>query len=216
MKRLDHVIDEISKDISALHRLVADAVEMSVVAIMEKNTDIARTLKAGDSKINELTGKIFHNCLAAFVLFAPKARDAHFIYSAGFVALDELERIADYAKGTAKQAKTLPALHGDPANNEIASKIHAMHELCADMLKRAVESYLANDIAVAQEVVVADSAVDNLVEKFNASVIDNCAHLSTREKVDLIKISHNFERIADRATNVAEKTVFDVTSKLTI
>ena len=84
------------------------------------------------------------------------------------------------------------------------------------MLASALDFFVERDTAAAYRVGEADDGVDELQDRVyrdlveimiqDPSTVEPCTHL--------LWVAHNLERIADRATNIAERVVFTVTGEL--
>ena len=124
----------------------------------------------------------------------------------------ELERIGDYAEVIAK----ISILMGDEPPLKPLVDIPRMAEKATDMLRRSLDSFVNRDVVSAAAVCNDDDEVDALYDQA-------CRELLTYMMADpgairratyLLWIAHDLERIADRATNIAERVIYIVTGKL--
>jgi len=124
----------------------------------------------------------------------------------------ELERIGDYAEVIAK----ISILMGDEPPLEPLVDIPRMAEKATDMLRRSLDSFVNRDVVSAAAVCNDDDEVDALYDQA-------CRELLTYMMADpgairratyLLWIAHDLMRIADRATNIAERVIYIVTGKL--
>jgi phosphate transport system protein len=123
----------------------------------------------------------------------------------------ELERIGDYAKGIAK----ITIREGTLARMEPLEQLSEMAQHAIAMLHEALEAYVAEDSAVGQRLAEADDRVDELRRRIQAELIDVMRRdpATVAQAVNLLFVTHNVERIADRTTNIAERIVFMVSGE---
>ena len=91
-----------------------------------------------------------------------------------------------------------------------------MAKRARNMLERALAAYMERDADKAMGIVKRDRKINRQYRKFFAEAM---AELSRESVVEiptyLLWIAHNLERIGDRTTNMAERTVFMVTAQYT-
>ena len=118
----------------------------------------------------------------------------------------ELERIGDYAKGIAK----ITVRQGDTPLAKPLMDIPQMAEQAITMLGSALDAYVNEDADAARRLSNADDTVDDLVSRMRAGLIEliQSDPSTTARSVDLLFVTHNLERIADRTTNIAERVIF--------
>ena len=96
------------------------------------------------------------------------------------------------------------------------SRIPKMAKRARNMLERALAAYMERDADKAMGIVKRDRKINRQYRKFFAEAM---AELSRESVVEiptyLLWIAHNLERIGDRTTNMAERTVFMVTAQYT-
>ena len=110
-----------------------------------------------------------------------------------------------------------PAPAGDaPPKRLKLTRLPKMAKRARDMLGRAIAAYMERDADKAMAIVKRDRKLNRQYRKFFAEAM---AELSSQSVVEiptyLLWIAHNLERIGDRTTNMAERTVFMVTAQYT-
>ena len=108
-----------------------------------------------------------------------------------------------------------PAVAGDvPPKRLKLTRLPKMAKRARDMLGRAIAAYMERDADKAMAIVKRDRKLNRQYRKFFAEAM---AELSSQSVVEiptyLLWIAHNLERIGDRTTNMAERTVFMVTAQ---
>jgi phosphate transport system protein len=126
--------------------------------------------------------------------------------------VSELERMGDYAKGIAK----ICLLMGNEPPVKPLIDIPKMGEIVVDMMHRAVGAFVSHDVETARKIPEQDDLVDALYTQVyrdlvavmikDPSVIDRANHL--------MWAAHNLERMADRVTNICERTIYVVTGEM--
>jgi phosphate transport system protein len=86
--------------------LVESAIQNGVQSLVERNSDLARTVMGGDHKVNALDVQIDEECIRLLALKQPMGKDLRFITTAMKITSD-LERIGDNAVNIAERALEL-------------------------------------------------------------------------------------------------------------
>ena len=95
--------------------------------------------------------------------------------------------------------------------------IPLMADKATSMLKQSLQSLVNRDVVTATNVCNADDEVDALYEQVYLDLLDLMITdpRNVQRATYLLWVSHDIERIADRATNIAERVIFLVTGKMT-
>jgi phosphate transport system protein len=85
-----------------------------------------------------------------------------------------------------------------------------MFEKTSEMLQRALNAYAQDDAAMAHQVASMDDEIDKIYSKLFRGLMEFIAEQPqmTTGGLFLLFAGHNFERIADRSTNLAERVIF--------
>ncbi|MBI5163722.1 MAG: phosphate transport system regulatory protein PhoU, partial [Magnetospirillum sp.] len=123
----------------------------------------------------------------------------------------DLERVADHAKSTARRALTLSQM---PPAAPMASVVRLGH-LVLELLKDALDAYLANDAARALAVRDRDQEVDSLYSSLFREILTYMMEdpRTITAGSHLMFIAKNIERVGDHATNIAEMSHFLTTGQ---
>ncbi|MEJ5198850.1 MAG: phosphate signaling complex protein PhoU [Anaerolineae bacterium] len=192
---------------SRARRAVADGLS----ALVNGDAELAREVIAADVEINRLRYDIEFECYSLLVTEQPVASDMRVIVAA-LILVGELERVADHGK---KIARTYLRMTEDPWPIALGD-VPALGELSLTMLDQALRAFANRDIAVAEAICEADDQVDAQYKRvFNAIVkqmVEDPQRIAAG--THLIGVAHELERVADRATNVAERVIYTVTGEL--
>lgn len=207
----DREIETARNQILQLGQLVEQAMARSVLALKENDLDASQRVLENDRAINNKRFEIESLVITLIARQQPMAHDLRLLAS----ILDlctELERIGDYAKGIAvinlrSGGLSLPTLLGD---------LHFMSEKTLDMFHRALTAFVNEDTDAARRIAQEDDLIDALYKQLYIEVIDlvvdNPANMERGNYA--LWAAHNLERMADRVTNVCERTVFLSTGEL--
>ena len=125
----------------------------------------------------------------------------------------DLERMGDHAKGI---GHIVHMIADEPLVKPLVD-IPEMSLRARAMLNNALDAFVERDVEAAYRVGEADDGVDELQDRVYRDLVEiMIKDPSTVEaSTHLLWVAHNLERIADRATNIAERVVFTVTGELT-
>ena len=141
----------------------------------------------------------------------PMAHDLRLLASILEIS-SELERMGDYAKGIA----TINIRMGDEPLLKPLIDIPRMAQKGADMLHRALTAFVNEDVEAARAIPVEDDEVDALYNQiYHELMMFVIQDPKTIERANcLLWTAHNLERLADRVTNICERTVFVATGRI--
>ena len=186
-----------------------NALSEAVLAVSKLDVRRASEIIENDFRIDCEEIRIEEECLKILALYQPVASDLRTVVTILKVNI-EIERIADMACNIAERvadmAKTDVGTLGEDARfdcSEMASKTR-------EMLRRAFDSMTYRDPELAERVLRADDAVDELNRRNFAWVRERVAASPQASGyfLDCLTISKNFERIADMATNICEDVIY--------
>jgi phosphate transport system protein len=202
---LDRELAEINDRIQRMGGLVDSAVERSIRALAEHDTDLAQQVNAEDAAVNALRLETEEACLALIARQQPAAGDLRATLAA-FSIVTDLERMGDHAAGIARIV-----LHmGDEPLLKPLIDLPRMAEACRQMLRQSLQAYLDRDSQQAQAIVAADDMVDALYTQIFREILSFMVEdpHTTSRGLYLLFAAHNLERIADRVTNIVERILF--------
>ena len=210
--------ENFEKNMLELQNKMGEMVEATVVA-MEKaftaletqDMAIALAVIEEDTYIDTIENEI--NQMATWLMAKeqPVARDLRRILSMIKMSA-EIERIADFAvnisKATIRIGKTDSLL-------PITSLVE-MKGISIEMLKKALKSFVEEDIVLAKEVGDLDDQVDEKNHQNYRALIDSLQQHPEKaeEIVQLLFINRYVERTADHITNMAESTAYFIKGQL--
>lgn len=195
----------LEKEVEALAAFVSDAINRAVNAL--KNRDIAASQEVVDfdDYIDDKQSEIEDRCIHLIATQQPVAKDLRAIIALLHIAV-ELERMGDYAEGIGKISLAI----GNEQTLKPLIDIPRMAEKATAMLRDSIDALLNRDTAKAQMVVDADDEVDDLYDQvYRELLLYMIEDPQTIQRATyLLWVAHDLERIADRATNIAEQVLF--------
>jgi phosphate transport system protein len=200
-------LEALHAELRALGQLVVAAIGWSLDALNRQDVVVARRVIDDDQDIDRAQYTLEEHAITVIATQQPVAGDLRQLIATIETAA-ELERIADYAKSIAK----IVLRGADQPPIEPPVGIAQMAERALAMLNQALEAFIRQDSEAAQRLGAADDQVDALNKQMRAEIIDRLQRepAGVERLADLLTVTHNLERIADRTTNIAERVVFMV------
>jgi len=204
-------IREIQDELLVMGSLVEQATMLSVEALKKRDRKSASEIYNADRKINEKRYAIENSVLILIATQQPLAHDLRLLAALLEVSA-EIERMGDYAKGIAKVVVKLE----DFDIPIPISEIEEMGTLAISMLHRALGAFIIEDAITAKAIPSEDDKVDEIYNKVLRYLVN--LMVEKTEIIDhanlLMWVAHNLERMADRVSNICERTVFVATGEL--
>jgi len=204
MTNFEEGIRTLKDQLLAMASHAETAVSRALRAVVERDMELARTVREDDAVLDQLEIKIDDTAIHLLAM-APVAFDLRLITVAMKIS-QNLERVGDEACTMAKRTMDLagaPQLAADTA-------IPQMAKLALDMLHEAISAFVGRDSALARRIIPGDKEVDAINRELHralSSLIAEDPGNITR-CLALMAISKSLERVADHATNIAEDVVY--------
>jgi phosphate transport system protein len=201
-------IKELERDVMHMGEFVIEAINRSVKALADLDAKQAKRVMDEDAQVNQQRWALEDKCVDLIARQQPVASDLREIIATLSIVRD-LERIGDYAEGIGK----IVLLHGDQPLARPLIYLPEMAEKATSMLRRSLDAFVNRNADQAQQICLEDDEVDRLHDQAYHDLLKRMIDdptLITRATY-LIWATHNIERIADRATNIAESVVYLVT-----
>jgi phosphate transport system protein len=208
---LDRALQELLDDILVLGGMVEEAVRAAVAALKQRDLQASEIIYEADDNINKKHFEIEDRCITLIATQQPMAKDLRLL-AAVIEISTELERMGDYAKGIAK----INILLGTEPLVKPLIDIPRMADLGLDMLHRALVAFVAGDADTAREIPKEDDQIDALYNQvYRELVTYMIADTTTIDRANfLLWAAHNLERLADRVTNICERTIYMATGEM--
>lgn len=210
-KTFETEIKQVKDDVLLLGSMVEQAILNSVEALKKRDLKAAEKILEADREINKKRFDIENQLMILIATQQPMAHDLRLLASIMEI-ISELERMGDYAKGIAN----INIRMGDQPLLKPLIDIPRMAEKDVDMLHRALTAFINEDVETARTLPREDDEVDALYNQVYRELMTFViADPKTIERANwLLWVAHNLERVADRVTNICERTIFIATGEL--
>ncbi len=204
-------LEELKGKIREMGEMSIASLEEAFDALKAQDVEIALKVMEEDNDIDNLESEINHFAIWLMAKEQPVARDLRVVI--GVIKISsEIERVADFAvniaKATIKIGKTPSLLN--------LTQLEKMKEISIDMLKKAIKSFIEEDIVLAKEISKLEDEVDDYYletyKKLTAYLSEHPEE--TNQLVQLLFINRYLERTADHITNMAESTGYLIKGKI--
>lgn len=210
-KTFENEIQQLKEDVLQLGSMVEQAILDSVEALKKRDIKASEKVFLEDQQINQKRFDIENKLMVLIATQQPMARDLRLLASTMEI-ISELERMGDYAKGIAN----INIRMGDAPLLKPLIDVPRMAQIGADMLRRALIAFVNEDVEMAKSIPIQDDEVDALYNQvYHELMMFIIQDPKTIERANwLLWVAHNLERVADRVTNICERTVFIVTGEM--
>lgn len=204
-------IHQVQDELLLMGSMVEQATIKSIECLKKKDIEGAKAIYNADVVINEKRYAIENSILILIATQQPLAHDLRLLAALLEISA-EIERMGDYAKGIAKVVVKL----GDTDIPLPFKEIEEMARLAVDMFHRALTAFINEDPLTARKIPAEDDRIDELYKVVQKAVVHEMVkETSMIDTVNLFMwVAHNLERMADRVSNICERTVFVATGEL--
>jgi len=202
---VSNAIKKIIEHILTMATLSTEAVQNSILALMNHDKDLAQKIIDKDEEINQLEVLVETESLRVMALYQPEAVDLRFIVGIMRMVTD-IERIGDLAVNIAQ------AFCGMDFKLDLSMQVDLPYlaKLSIDMLNDSINALITRNSSLAESVIEKDDQVDALYNQIFrellVSMMENPHSIS--HCVQYLLMSRHLERVGDHATNIAESIIF--------
>jgi phosphate transport system protein len=210
-KTFESEIQQVKDEVLVLGSMVEQAILDTVEALKKRDIKASEEILKADKLINKKRFDIENKLMILIATQQPMARDLRLLASTLEIA-SELERMGDYAKGIAN----INIRMGDEPLLKPLIDVPRMAQKGVDMLHRALTAFINEDVETAKAIPVEDDEVDALYNQVYRELMTFILQdPKTIEQANwLLWVAHNLERVADRVTNICERTIFIATGEM--
>ena len=208
---LDRQLGQLQQEVVSLAEIVDKATMRAVDALKRRDLVESQQVVQEDDYIDQKRYEIEDRCIDLIATQQPMARDLRAIIALLHITV-ELERMGDYAEGISK----ISLLMGEEAPLKPLIDIPRMAEKATLMLRNSIDSLVSRDVVKANQVLQDDDEVDDLYDQvYRELLVFMLQDPQTIQRATyLLWAAHDLERIADRATNIAERVIYLVTGRM--
>lgn len=205
-----HELEQLNSDLLEMGALAERAIGEAVDALVDGDEEKARLTMEADPAVDDKEKEVERRCFRLLLQQQPVAADLRMI-STALKMVTDLERIGDQAEDIAEIALRLirDDYRGRPRH------IPEMARAAMEMVKAAIDAYVAKDLEGARTVIGQDDVVDRLFLRVRDEVIEliRSDAGAGESAVDLLMVAKYLERIGDHATNIAGWVIFSITGE---
>ena len=208
---LNRQLEHLQTEVVLLADMVNKAIIRAVAALKDRDLAESRQLIAEDDHIDRKRYEIEDLCVDLIATQQPMAGDLRAIIALLHITV-ELERMGDYAEGIAKISLRMG---NDPPLKPLID-IPRMAAKSSEMLQDSLTALTERDESRANKVLDDDDEVDALYDQVYRELLLYMLQdpQSIQRATYLLWAAHDLERIADRATNIAERVIYLVTGRM--
>lgn len=198
-------LEELKSKITEMGELSIVALEKSFKALKTQDVEIALKVIEGDTVIDNLEIEINQFSIWIIAKEAPVSRDLREIIGVLKIS-SEIERIADFAVNIAKATIKI----GNTTSLLDITQLEKMKDVSIEMLRKALQSFLEENILLAKEV----GDLEDDVDQYSGDTYKKLTNYlsehpeETNQLVQLLFVNRFLERTADHITNIAESTAY--------
>lgn len=198
-------LNELDVKLQEMASMVVSAVNDSVNALVEQDSETAKRIKREDKLINSLRWEIEEDCINLIATQQPVASDLRELIALLNI-ITELERIADYAAGISK----ITIMIGNEKHVKSLIDIPRMREIAVDMIENAMKAYSNRSEKSARLIHSQDDDIDDLYNQIYRELISYMIEKPSKitQCTYLVWVAHNLERMGDRVTNICERIIY--------
>jgi phosphate transport system protein len=210
-RHFDRDIEHLKDLLLRMGAMVEDAINLSIRALLERDTSIAQQVIVNDRQVDQMELEIDDHTVELIAKMQPAAVDLRFVATAMKIT-PELERIADLAQDVCERAIEL---NREPQLKPLID-IPRLARMAQEMVRHSLDAFVRGDAVLAREVIARDDEVDILTEQsfreLLTYMLEDSRNIS--RAIRLTFVGKYFERMADGATNICEMVVFLVEGKV--
>ncbi len=207
----EHELRQIQDEVLLLGSMTEKAIDSAVDALSRRDIVLSKQVIEDDIRINAKRFAIEDQCIQVMATQQPLATDLRTIVAVLSIVSD-LERMADHAEGIGRINLLMV---GEPYGQDLGH-IPEMAAKARAMLHDSLTAFINRDVVAARTICMRDDEVDALYDTVYAVTINRMIQqpAAITPLTYHLWTAHNLERIADRATNIAERVMFLVTGRM--
>ncbi|HOA91526.1 MAG: phosphate signaling complex protein PhoU [Bacillota bacterium] len=206
----DQELKDLHDTLIKMGKVVENAIDESILALKNKDIEVAKRIIEGDNVVDELEKEIEHKCLLLILRQQPVAGDLRKI-STALKIITDMERIGDHAADIAEL--TIDIADGNVYGS--TKEIVPMTEVAISMVRDAIIAFIRDDLELARDVRTRDDVVDNLFRQYKLELAEviRSGKDTGEHALNYLMIAKYLERIADHAVNICEWIEFAQTGE---
>ena len=204
-------ISRLNKHLIELADIIEEQVSQSMQAICDLDQLKAQRVIDADIDVDRAEIDVEEDCLKLLALHQPVANDLRQIISVLKINIG-LERIGDHAVIIAEEAINLTKL----SSVKVPEELTELSKEAKMMLKKSLLAFVERDLQLSKDVLYLGQSIDQLTEVISSSqmALIKKKPEQVEQRVSLLKVCRQLERIADHATNISEDVIFSMSGDI--
>jgi len=211
VKRFDEELERLNATINEMGGLAEVQLAQALTAVRDRDTALAEQVISDDARVDALDVVVQQQTVELLALRQPMAVDLRVVLSSIKIAA-ALERIADYAKNTARRSIVLA--QGNAPTSAV-SGIDRLGRLVRTAVKDVLDAFANGDVEKARDVWERDEKIDQvytgLFRELLTYMMEDQRNITAC--MHLLFMAKNIERAGDHVTNIAEMVSFRITGQ---
>ena len=198
-------MERLNKHLIQLSDTIEQQVSNSIQAISDLDELAAQRVIDTDIEIDQAEIEMEEDCLKLLALHQPVANDLRLIIAVLKINND-LERIGDHAVIIAEEAINLTKL----TPIKVPGELFELSMQAKMMLKKSLLAFVEDDLHVAGDVLMMGKNIQHLANNIFRGQLNAIkgSPSDAEQRLYILKVSRQLQRIADHATNIAEDIIF--------
>jgi phosphate transport system protein len=207
MTHLDTELKQLRASVIEMWSLVISQLQKAKDIVENNHKDLYVDVKANEKRVDAFEIKLDMDCENILALFNPVASDLRFVLSILKINYN-LERIGDYAKGSATLIKDCDFKVDKETLKE--TRILEMFDVCIDMLSEALEAFENEDNIKARNAFVKDDILNEANKKATSTIakLIEKSPKKIEDMLNLLSVIRKLERVGDQTKNISEEIIF--------
>ena len=202
-------LNDLKEDVKQMGETTVEAYKNAILVFSSYDEDLVKKVTTAHEKIDKMNYHLEHDAMGVIAAEQPVARDLRFIEACVKVG-SHLKRMGNLSFNIAEVARHIK-------DEEIPQKpmndLKDMADIVEKMVSKSLTTFLDQDMDLARELHHDDDMVDDLFDK----ALEDITKSMFQEKdaisymVYILFVARFLERIADRAENIGDRTIFMLT-----
>ncbi len=202
---IDQQLDVLRDKTLLLGGATERAVQRAMQSLLTRDSKLAQLVLDEDKTIDQMELEIDRMSVEILALQQPAAHDLRLVISVAKIT-PVLERIADHA-GNIAEATLI--INEEPQLRPF-SDLSLMADNAAEMLRNALDAFIAEDAETSRRIILADKVIDDAYRRVFGELIGMIINdpTTTASAAQLLFVAKHLERIGDYVKDICELTVY--------
>jgi phosphate transport system protein len=205
--KFEQELEDLKLELIKMGDIVISNINDGLKSFLSMDITLAEMTIKKDKMVNDYEKTIEKKCLQIILKEQPVAKDLRLITSV-LKMITDLERIGDHAADISKMTIFMQK----SLKPYVIPHMKLMTEASQKMIKKALDSFVKQDLGLANAVINDDDEVDAYFEEIKGIVAEAIRHneIDADYALYMMMVAKYLERISDHAVNIGEWVIFSV------